>query len=148
MISLHPANSVTKIFVITVKGFEPTTQLPLVLDTKLLPQHQQDTFERQDLYIEPNSCFRDLSDSLNLLNSVNFYSIKGKLQYETACDCSNTSGIYTPLCNISVPPKLVEKSMNLHHLEKTLLYLCNFFCKNIFSVSEIFLLKYRCLKTV
>ena len=37
----------------------------------MLPQHQQDTNERQDLKIEPKSCFSDLSDSLNLPNSLN-----------------------------------------------------------------------------
>ena len=33
----------------------------------MLPQHQQDTCERQDLKIEPHSCFSDFSDSLNLM---------------------------------------------------------------------------------
>ena len=37
----------------------------------MLPQHQQDTCERQDLDIEMNSCFIDLSDSLNSLKSLN-----------------------------------------------------------------------------
>ena len=31
----------------------------------MVPQHQQDTCERQDLQIVPNSRFSDLSDSLN-----------------------------------------------------------------------------------
>ena len=30
-----------------------------------IPQHQQDTCEKQDLLIDSNSCFSDLSDSLN-----------------------------------------------------------------------------------
>ena len=38
-----------KIFVITVKGLEPATQPPLVRKTRILPQHHQDTCERQDL---------------------------------------------------------------------------------------------------
>ena len=42
-------NSVAKIFVITVKGLELATQPALVLETRMLPQCQQDTCERQDL---------------------------------------------------------------------------------------------------
>ena len=38
-----------KIFVITVRRLEPATQPPLVLETRMPPQHQQDTCERQDL---------------------------------------------------------------------------------------------------
>ena len=49
MFSLNSVNSVTKIFVITVKGLKPATQPPLVLETMMLSQHQQDTHERQDL---------------------------------------------------------------------------------------------------
>ena len=33
----------------TLKGLEPATQPPLVLETSMLPQCQQDTCERQDL---------------------------------------------------------------------------------------------------
>ena len=46
------------IFVITVKGLNQDATTG-----------QQDTRERQDL--EPNSCVRDLSDSLNSINSLN-----------------------------------------------------------------------------
>ena len=49
MFSLNAANSVTKIFVITVKGLKPATQPSLVQETSMLPQRQQDTCERQDL---------------------------------------------------------------------------------------------------
>ena len=49
MFSLNLLNSVTKIFVMTVKGHEQTTQLPLVLETRMLPQCQQDTCERQEV---------------------------------------------------------------------------------------------------
>ena len=42
---------------------------PLVSETRMLPQHQQ---ERQNLQTDSNSCFSDLSDSLN---SLNFCSI-------------------------------------------------------------------------
>ena len=33
----------------TLKGLEPATQPPLVLETRMLPQRQQDTCERLDL---------------------------------------------------------------------------------------------------
>ena len=49
MFSLNSLNSVTKIFVIAVNGFEPVTQPPLVLEINMLSQHQEDTCERQDL---------------------------------------------------------------------------------------------------
>ena len=73
MFSLNSANSVTKIFVIIVKGLN---LLSLVLETRMLPQHQKDTCERQHLQTDVNSCFSDLSD---YLNSLNFHSISGKL---------------------------------------------------------------------
>ena len=38
--------------------------------TRMLPQHQQDSCERQDILIDLNSGFSDLSDSLNSLNSI------------------------------------------------------------------------------
>ena len=44
----------------------------------MLPQHQQDTCERQDLLIEPNSCFSDLSDFLSSLNSMKALLHSGK----------------------------------------------------------------------
>ena len=44
---------------------------------------------RQDIYIHPNSYFSDLSDSLNLLNSLNFFSIREKFNipsnYTSCC---------------------------------------------------------------
>ena len=40
-----------KIFVITVKLLESATQQPLVLEARMLSQHQQDTCENQDLQI-------------------------------------------------------------------------------------------------
>ena len=46
----------------------------------MLPQCQQDTCERQGLWTEPNSCFSDLSDSLNSLISQNSCSIWEKPQ--------------------------------------------------------------------
>ena len=48
-VSLNSLYSVTKIFVITVKRLKAATQSPLVYETRMLPQHQQDTCERQDL---------------------------------------------------------------------------------------------------
>ena len=54
---------------------------PLVLETRMLLQCQQDTYETQDLEIDPNSCFSDLSDSLNSRNSLNFHSGKIPLSY-------------------------------------------------------------------
>ena len=47
MLSLNSLNSVTKIFVITLKGLEPATQAPLVLETRMIPQCQQDTCMRE-----------------------------------------------------------------------------------------------------
>ena len=41
--SLNSLNLVTKIFVITVKGFEP------VLETRILPQYHHDICMREDL---------------------------------------------------------------------------------------------------
>ena len=46
MFSLNSANSVSKIFVITVKGFKPATSCVRDQDAT---QQQQDTCERQDL---------------------------------------------------------------------------------------------------
>ena len=54
MFSMNSANSMTIIFVITVKGLDPVTSVSA----------------RQDLQIEPNSCFIGLSYSLNSLNSM------------------------------------------------------------------------------
>ena len=70
MFSLNLLNLVTKI-VFVKKG---SNLSPLVYETKMLPHpnNQQDTGSREDLYIEPNSYFSDLSDSLNSLNSLNF----------------------------------------------------------------------------
>ena len=42
-------NSVTKIFVITLKGLEPVIPPPLVQETSMLPQYEQDTCETQGL---------------------------------------------------------------------------------------------------
>ena len=50
---------------------------PLVREVRMLSKHQQDKCERQNLKIQPNSCFSDLSVSLNSLNSC---SILGKLE--------------------------------------------------------------------
>ena len=66
MFSLNFLKSMTKTFVITVKGLKATS---CVRDQDL-PQHQQDTCERQDILIELNSCFSDFSYSLNSLNSI------------------------------------------------------------------------------
>ena len=43
------SDSVTETLVITVKGLEPATQPPPVLETRMLPQRQQDTCQRQEL---------------------------------------------------------------------------------------------------
>ena len=67
-------NSVTKIFVITVKGPEPAIQLPLVWETRMLPQHKQDTCGDRIFKLSPiHASF--ISDSLNLLNQWKFSSI-------------------------------------------------------------------------
>ena len=51
----------------TIKGLETATSCLGDQDATTAPaRHMQ----RQDLQIEPNSCFSDLSDSLNSLNSV------------------------------------------------------------------------------
>ena len=60
--SLNSANSVTKI------PIEPATSCVRDKDAIAVPAG---TCERQDLYIEPSSCFSDLSDSLNWLKSLN-----------------------------------------------------------------------------
>ena len=52
--------------------------LPLVLETRMLSQHQQETGNRQDLEIDPNLRFSELLGSLNSLNSLNIRSIQGK----------------------------------------------------------------------
>ena len=65
------------LFVIIVKGLNLP---PLVLETRMLP-HQQDTCEKQDLSIEPNSCFSDSTDSNNLLNSMKVLLRFGKSQF-------------------------------------------------------------------
>ena len=49
MFSMNSANSMTMIFIITAKGLDPVTSVSA----------------RQDLQIEPNSCFIGLSYSLN-----------------------------------------------------------------------------------
>ena len=41
MLSLNSVNSVTNIFVITVRGLKPVTQPPLVYETRMLQQRQQ-----------------------------------------------------------------------------------------------------------
>ena len=37
---------------------------PLVLETRILPQHQQGKSKRQNLSLGPSSCFSDISDSM------------------------------------------------------------------------------------
>ena len=49
MLALNSANSMTKIFVMTVKGLEPATQPLLVLETRVLQQHQQHMSETGSL---------------------------------------------------------------------------------------------------
>ena len=65
--------------------------LPLVWETELLPLCQEDKGNK-DLWIAPYLCFSDLSDSLNLLNSMKnrlhlekYSSTKDAIQY-TFCD--------------------------------------------------------------
>ena len=60
----------------TVKGLETATQPTLALETRMLPKRQQDTSETGSLN-DSNSCFGDLSDSLN---SVKVLLHLGKLQ--------------------------------------------------------------------
>ena len=45
----------------------------------MLSLSQQDTSNREDCYIYPNSCFSYLSDSLNSVNSLNFLSDHAKV---------------------------------------------------------------------
>ena len=66
MFSLNLLHSVIENIVITTKGLEHA-----ILETSMLPHNQK----VRDPYIDPNSCFSDLSDSLNSLNSMNFPSI-------------------------------------------------------------------------
>ena len=61
---------------LTVKGLEIATQPSLALETRMLPKRQQDTSETGSLN-DSNSCFGDLSDSLN---SVKVLVHLGKLQ--------------------------------------------------------------------
>ena len=42
-----------KIFAITIKGFEPATQPPLVWETSMLPQNQHNTCEGQIFKLSP-----------------------------------------------------------------------------------------------
>ena len=53
MFSLNLPNSVTKIFVITVKGLKPDTQPPLALETRMLPQCQQNTCRDRIFKLSP-----------------------------------------------------------------------------------------------
>ena len=60
-----------KIFVTTVKGFEPTTSCVRDHDVTTAPaRHMWET------YIDPSTCFINLSDSLNLQSSLNFFPFK------------------------------------------------------------------------
>ena len=85
MFSLNSLSSVTKIFFI--KGFEPTTNYVRDQDASTVPARNR--WETGSLKVNFNSCFSDLSDSLNALNlpnslnSPNFCSIKGKLQWNS-----------------------------------------------------------------
>ena len=55
----------------------------------MLPQHQQDTYERQDLQIKPNSCFSDSSVSLNSVNSAKVLLHLGKTPiYSNGTQCA------------------------------------------------------------
>ena len=56
--------------------FEPATSYVRDLDAITARGRQG---SRENLWIEPNSCFTDLSDSLNSLNSLNLPSIYRKL---------------------------------------------------------------------
>ena len=64
MFSLNSANSVTKVFIIVAKEFEPATSCGRDNDASTAPT-------RQDLQIDSNPCFSDPPDSLNSLNSLN-----------------------------------------------------------------------------
>ena len=55
-----------KKIVITAKGFE--LKPSLAFESSMLPKRQTDTCNRQ-VYIESNSCFSDLTVSLNSLKS-------------------------------------------------------------------------------
>ena len=75
MFSLNLLISVSKIFVITVKRFEPATSSVRYQDATTVSVRQMCEIVRYDLYIFANSCFIDLFDSLNSLNLLNFLSI-------------------------------------------------------------------------
>ena len=69
----------------------------------MLPQHQQDTCERQDLYIEPNACFSDLSDSLNSISLE--FSLNGTGQNHLCMNWSKFTDHVCYLClGVSVVP--------------------------------------------
>ena len=55
MFTMNSANSMTKMFVITVKGLVPATSCVRDQDAATV-----DTRKRQDLQIVPNSCFSDI----------------------------------------------------------------------------------------
>ena len=67
MVSLKSLNLVTKILYLNLEH--------LVKETRMLLHNQQDEGNRQDLCANPNSCFSDSSDSLNLLHILNFLYI-------------------------------------------------------------------------
>ena len=93
---------------------------PLPQETEI-PQRHEDTGNRDDLKTDPNSCFSDLSDSLNSLNSVkvhlgnnsneftwnSFAENSGETTDEKVSDCTNTPCKYP--CN---PCILVNRCSN------------------------------------
>ena len=72
MLSLNSANSVTKIFVITVKGLKPVTSCVKDQDATTVPaRHMRDRI----LKFSPIHASVKLSDSLNSLNSLNLVKV-------------------------------------------------------------------------
>ena len=69
-VSLNLVNSLTKIFVITVKGLEPDTQPPLTWETRKLQQRQQYTCRDRIFKLSL------VHASVNITNNLHLYSCR------------------------------------------------------------------------
>ena len=96
MFSLNSLNSVTK-KKIKNEHCEVGTQ-DLLCKTEMIPLDHRDTGNRAYPYTEPNSCFSDSSDSLNLLNSLN--SMKVPLHLEKTPTLPTQCQIKATQCRI------------------------------------------------
>ena len=100
----------------------------------MLPQRQQDTCEKEDLWIEPKPCFNDLSDSPNSLNSLKvllhtcFYRPQQSCEcYVFTCVCLSTrGGGHLPQCMLGyhhpqeqTPPPWSRPPREQNPLEQT-----------------------------